>query len=88
MKDTSTGTDCKQTHTIGVGSAIRTTEQGTDVYNLVGKKNMGCDAEKVMMHDQEMSTNSLNMMDSCTQARMEVKDSSCGDRIETINQGS
>lgn len=51
MKDTSTGTDFKQTHTIGVGSAVRTTEQATDVFNLIGKKNMGCDAGKVMMHD-------------------------------------
>lgn len=51
MKDTGTGTDFKQTHTVGVGSAVRTTEQATDVFNLVGKKNMGCDPEKVMMHD-------------------------------------
>lgn len=93
--DMSTGTDikfdskAKQTHTIGVGSNIATTEQATDVVNLVNKKNMGCDAQVVTTHDQEMCTQTINMADSYTQARQEVRDSSCGaDRILTSNQGS
>lgn len=93
--DMSTGTDikfddkAKKTHTIGVGSAVTTTEQATDVLNLVNKKNMGCDAQVVMTHDQEMCTQTVDMADSYTQARQEVRDSSCGaDRIFTNNQGS
>lgn len=60
--DMSTGTDfkldnkAKATHTIGVGSNVITTEQATDVLNLVNKKNMGCDAKVVTTHDQEICT--------------------------------
>lgn len=64
-------------HDMGCGPCIQTSEQSTDVVNLIARVNSSCNTAGVVTHEQNTGTH-VPMAESSTQVFKEVRDSSCG----------